>query len=272
MKNRFRLPTRLFTLFLAAQFLNVQIQSAYGTEAVISYSPEQQQLLRQIESRVLAKLGDRSEKKLQRVAYRLYKLNVKLRNQLASSEQPEQTEINLDQEDRKTIEVFSDDRQTPNTAANNAQVLNDLNEARKHANSNQILSQADSLLTALGSNIETDGRLSKASYSSFQDQLKQLKTNELRSPASAGNIILKVILSLLVLAGAMAALGGILLLMAVFIFAGGIIINFGVIVVLLGIAAIIVGMVFAIKKIFSINPPRRMGPVWAIQHYSPTAA
>jgi len=264
MNNRFRLRTRLFAFFLAAQFLNVQIQSAYGTEAVMAFSPEQQQLLQHIEGRIQAKLGDRSERQLTRFAYRLYKLNVKLRNHVQISSVAETSSVQFDSEEQETIAVFKDDR-----ATNDSDI--DLNAAKQQADPTQILNQADTLLSALGSDLRADGRLSKASFQEFKNHVSQLKTKDFRAPASAGNILLKIILSLLVLAGAMAVLLGIFILLAVFIFAGGIIINFGVILLLLGIAGIIVGMVFAIKKIFSFSPLRQPGQVWAIPHWSSAA-
>lgn len=271
MKNRFRIRTRLFAFFLAAQFLNVQIQSAYGTEAVMAYSPEQQQLLQHLEGRIFAKLGDRSERQLNRVAYRLYKLNLKLRNRLVSAPPAEPMEASFDADDRETIATFSDSSvdSSHRTNRTNSEAMN---EAKKQANPEKILEQADLLLTALGSKAQSDGSLSKASFQEFKDQVKQLKANELRSPASAGSILLKIILSLLVLAGAMAVLFGIFLLLAVFIFAGGIIINIGVIVLLLAIAAVIVGMVFAIKKLFSINPLPRPDRDVAIPQWSSIVA
>jgi hypothetical protein len=267
MKNRFRFRTRLLAFFLAAQFLNVQIQSAYGTEAVMAYSPEQQQLLQHLEGRIFAKLGDRSENQLNRIAYRLYKLNVKLRNQVTNSNAVEFTSSKLDSEDRETIAVFSDH---PNSIdqSNTDPAKEEMKLAQQQANPEAILQQADTLLTALGSDSHSDGTLSKASYSTFKNHVAQLKTKDLRAPASAGSIILKIILSLLVLAGAMAVLAGIFLLLAVFIFAGGIIINVGVIAVLLAIAGIIVGIVFAIKKIFSINPLLPQDPGVVLRHWS----
>lgn len=271
MKNRFRFRTRLFAFFLAAQFLNVQIQSAYGTEAVMAYSPEQQQLLQHLEGRIFAKLGDRSERQLNRVAYRLYKLNLKLRNRLVSSNPSEPMEASFDADDRETIATFSDSPADSSHRTNRAD-SEALSEAKKQANPQKILEQADLLLTTLGSKTQSDGSLSKASFQDFKDQVKQLKANELRSPASAGSILLKVILALLVLAGAMAVLFGIFILLAVFIFAGGIIINVGVIVLLLAIAAVIVGMVFAIKKLFSINPLPRPDRDGVIPHWSSIVA
>jgi hypothetical protein len=265
MNHRFRFRTRLFAFFLAAQFLNVQIQSAYGTEAVMAYSPEQQQMLEQIENQVLHQLEDRSEKQLNRVAYRLYKLNVKLRNQLAKTSDEA---IQLDADDQATIETFSmkserSQTETPTQA---------LKEARNQANRDAILAQQDDLLMALGSKAMEDGKLSKVSFQEFKENVSQLKTKSMRAPASAGRIIIKVILSLLVLAGAGAVLLGLWLLAIVFIFAGGFIITVGTVVLMLTIAAIITGMVFAIKAIFSIKLPRSKDPGVVAPHWPSIAA
>ena len=239
MKTKYSLKTRLFTFFLASQFLNVQIQSAYGTEAAVAASPEAQAVMAQLETKVMEKLADKSERQLNRIAYRLYKLNLKLRNKAVKNDNET---YQLDLEDQEAIAPFADGEQ----ATVNEQALK---QAKEKADRTKIISQSDALLTALGSSAQEDGSLSKVSFEEFKENAAKLKANDLRSPAGIGRIIVKIILVLLVLALGYVVLLGIYVILFLLALAGAILSNLANILAILTLAAVIVGVVLLIKVI-----------------------
>jgi hypothetical protein len=250
MKTKYSLKTRLFAFFLASQFLNVQIQSAYGTEAVVAASPEARAVMAQLETKVMEKLADKSERQLNRIAYRLYKLNLKLRNKAVKNDNEA---YQMDLEDQEAIAPFADGE----TAQVNEQALK---QAKEKADREKIISQSDALLTALGSTLQDDGSLSKVSFEEFKENAAGLKANDLRSPAGIGRIIVKIILVLLVLALGYVVLLGIYVILFLLALAGAILSNLANILAILTLAAVIVGVVLLIKVIVQnerrINDPQ----------------
>lgn len=238
MKTKYSIQTRLFSLFLAAQFLNVQIQAAYGTEAITASSPEVQQFLQQVEQQVTSKLEGKSERKINRLAYQLYKLTLKARNKAVRNE-------------LNSLEMDSDDLEVASTFENGSASVSaeDLNQAKKQINQKQVIDQADVLLKALGSEALEDGSLSKASFYEFKQNVSQLNPGELRAPASPGRIILKVIFSLLILLAGIAVFYVVGIFLVLLAWVGTIAFNIAGILVLLFAIGCIIGVILGIRAV-----------------------
>jgi len=260
MKKSFSMKTRLFSLFLAAQFLNVQIQSAYGTEAVTASSPEVQQLMQQVEEQVSAKLEGKSERQINRLAYKLYKLTVKARNKAVRNE-------------AESIEMDADDQEVASTFNNgSAQVsTEDLKQAQKQIKKEQAIEQADVLLTALGSEKNDDGSLSKVSFSDFKSNVSKLKANDLRAPASPGRIILKVIYCLLILLAGIAVFYVIGMAIVILAWIGSILWNIAAILVLIFLVGCVIGVIFGIRAVVTEVRPLLRNQVAAVPHLKPAS-
>ena len=253
MKSKYPVKTRLFVLFLAAQFLNVQIQSAYGTEATIASNPEAQAVMEQLEANVMQKLADKSERQLNRIAYNLYKLNLKLRNKAAKNDNEA---YELDAEDQEAILPFADKEQ-PVSVNESA-----LKEAKENADREKIIEQSDILLTAFGSKVASDGSLSKVSFKEFKENASKMKANNFRSPAGIGRIIVKIILVLLVLALGYIVLLGVYAIILVLALAGLLIAHLGNLLAFFSLALIVGGVVYLIKIIVK-NQPAPSGRMFA---------
>lgn len=194
----------LFTFFVLAQFLNVQIQSAYGAEGLQkALAPQVQSRLSLIEGRITNRLAELGEKAQLKLAYRLYKIDVKLRNKSHTlSDDQIQQAVNgqtllqeslskADEElvnEAKDLEVIADIGDEPMPEFEKQKVSGD--EARR---------QADPLLIALGSELDEHGFLSRASFEQFKERIFNLQEKSLREPAGFGRFLVKVVLSLLII-------------------------------------------------------------------------
>jgi hypothetical protein len=261
MKTKYSLQTRLFSLFLAAQFLNVQIQAAYGTEAMTASSPEVQLLLQQVEQQVTSRLEGKSERQINRLAYQLYKLTLKARNKAVRNE-------------LNSLEMDSDDLEVASTFENGTAPVSseELSQAKKQINQKQVIDQADTLLKALGSETQEDGSLSKASFSEFKEKTSQLNANELRAPASPGRIILKVIFCLLVLLAGIAVFYVIGIFLVLLAWVGTIAMNVAGILVLIFAIGCIIGVILGIKAVVTQTKPLLLNPEYLGHSKTPASA
>src|ERR1700751_4858441 len=99
MKNTPSLKVRSFVFFLIAQFLNVQIQTSFATEAVVTNSLEAQQAISKAKEHIASKLERKGENAVLHIAYRLYKMDVKLANKAIQREQNEEVTLTDDEMD-----------------------------------------------------------------------------------------------------------------------------------------------------------------------------
>lgn len=242
MKKTPSLLTKSFVFFLIAQFLNVQIQSSFATEAVTSHNPYVQQMMKKLEDRITLKMGEKSEYALNRIAYRLYKMDLKLRNKAVKKEAGE-ADL-LSKEDHETMSLFQD-----GASPELAQEFNKLD--RKQVKKEKILADTDSLLIALGSELQLDGSLSKATFNEFKEKVSQLEASQLRAPASVGKIILKVILSLLIAASGLALFYFSVVIIALSVWGGTILAANAQILIILLAAGLLTGVIFGITAVWT---------------------
>lgn len=251
---------RFLALFIAAQFLNVQIQTAFATEAVTSADPAAAQVLKRLEEKVTAKFGEWSEQKQLKLAYRLYQRDVKMRNRMFRKS---------DEEVQKRVQALNDgtpyESAEPVTAEDRSlraevesdELLPEVTQAaartplkRADIRRERILKNTDPLLLSLGATALADGSLQKADFQTFQAKVFELGAQELRAPAMS--IVLKVILALLVVTVGLYAL---LFIVVVAAFAGGwgtLTVGGAVLLTLLA-AGVVIGMFYALKGIFSAD-------------------
>jgi hypothetical protein len=194
----------IFTFVVLAQFLNVQIQSAFGSEGLQhAFAPEVNSRLAMIESRIANRLDNLSEKAQLKLAYRLYKLDVRLRNKAhtLSDDQINRAvngEVPLHESLSKTDEEILSE-------AKEITVLEDVGTEplpefeKRQVSGEEVKRQADPLLLKLGSELDGNGFLSRASFEQFKDRIFGLQEKSLREPAGFGRFLVKVILSLLII-------------------------------------------------------------------------
>ncbi len=203
------MKSRFLAAFVLFQFLNVQVQTAFATEAMQdiarAQSPEIQSAVQRIQNRLATLLESKTERMQLRIAFAVYKLDVRARNRtfLKSDEeiqaQVEQTDATLQEQDEisePALQTLIDESKQKEVVA---PVGVDL--SKRMLKRERILQNSDPVLIALGSNVKSDGRLTRASFKTFQDRVYGLKdSNDSRAPASVGGVILKVLLSLILLA------------------------------------------------------------------------
>lgn len=246
---------RIFSLVLAAQFLNVQIQTAFATPAITGSNPEVQAILAKATEKLSQKLEGKSEHAIYQFAYRLFSKDIKGRNRLFGKTNEEfQSSLQAIENPRESSliedpELLADYQEE----ASNLDVLAPTTSVPKLSSREikreQIIQNADALLLSLGATVGNDGKLSAIDFNSFSQKLNEMRTiYDTRAPASAElGIILKVILALLVIS---VGLFGILLMIAIIAFGGTSILIYIV------IAGILVGGFFALKGIFSHQKKR----------------
>ena len=200
----FPMKKSIFTFFVLAQFLNVQIQSAFGSQGLQhALAPEVNSRLSMVEARIANRLDNLGEKAQLKLAYRLYKLDVRLRNKahILSDDQINRAANgeSLAQESlsKADEEIVSE--------AKDLSVLEDIgNEPlpefeKKPISGEEVRKQADPLLVMLGSSSDERGFLSRASFEQFKERIFGLQEKSLREPANFGRFLVKVILSLLII-------------------------------------------------------------------------
>ncbi len=248
-----------FLIFLMAQFLNVQIQTAYGSEGIreVARSALESELLTKLEKR-LEGLGERRRMYL---AYRLFKLDIKLRNRLAlmSDEQVRnRLERRLSDEMAESIDSKNSEDQAIAEELASIDGL-DAIEAPEEVVSKggfaepglitkaALLADADQLLESLGAVRGESGELFKVSYSSFKEHL----SNDL------GKVVLKVILSLIVLTLGLAIITVALVYLVVYAIAGVVTTTAWFYVILFGtLIAMFFGIRAIIRASVEISPSR----------------
>ena len=203
--------TRAFSWFVMLQFLNVQLQTAFATEAMqsvaLEQSPEVRVALDLMRARLAALLENRSERVQMKIAYNLYKLDVRARNRTFRNSD-EEVQARFEKMDQGLIDEQAlgqvepelqslVDEATQKTAhAPSSDAL-----SRKEIRREKILQNSDPVLISLGSELGASGKLTRASFKTFQDRVYALKNaNDSRAPASVIGVILKILLCLLVLA------------------------------------------------------------------------
>jgi hypothetical protein len=194
----------IFTFFVMAQFLNVQIQSAFGSQGLQqALSPELNSRIALIESRIANRLDNLGEKAQLKLAYRLYKLDVRLRNK-AHFMSDDQLNRAANGEGLLQESLSKADEEIV-TEAKDLAVLEDIgNEPlpefqKQTVSGERVKQQADPLLLQLGSSLDDNGLLTRASFDQFQDRILGLQEKSLREPAGFGRLLVKVILSLLII-------------------------------------------------------------------------
>ena len=195
-----------FLIFLMVQFLNVQIQTAWGSEGIreVARSEAEGALLSRLESR----LEGLNERRRMRLAYRLFKLNIQLRNRvLHMSEDEVQARLEQNPAQLSEKEIESDSKVAASQDAALAEelaslegldvlsssdpglVLPETHSLGERMSRASILAQSDQLLESLGAFQSDSGHLTKISFHDFKSQILK----------DAGKTLLKVILSLIVL-------------------------------------------------------------------------
>jgi len=190
-----------FLIFLMAQFLNVQIQTAYATEGVSQFhAAEAGAPMALLEAKLGERLQGMGERAQMRLAYRLFKINIKLRNRAAalseeafqermsgalvpeSEQTPEDQEIANEMSELDGVDVLSSDMSTMESSPAGKQFQSQISKS-------EVIRGADTFLISLGAKAEDSGRLGKISYREFKESLNR----------DVGTVILKIILSLIVL-------------------------------------------------------------------------
>jgi hypothetical protein len=190
-----------FLTFLIVQFLNVQIQSAFATEGVSQFhAAEAGAPIALLEAKLGERLQGMGERAQMRLAYRLFKINIKLRNRAAalseeafqermngalvpeSEQTPEDQEIANEMSEVDGVDVLSGDINALESSQARKQFQSQISKS-------EVIRGADTLLISLGAKAEDSGRLEKISYREFKESLNR----------DVGTVILKIILSLIVL-------------------------------------------------------------------------
>lgn len=250
--------SRSFCFVLILQFLNVQVQSAFATEAVTGNSPivaaAVSRVMKKLEVGIQNRVSHMSESAQLRLAYRLYQRTVRLRNRTyRKSDEEIQNRISNVANRRQNPEV--DVALTKELTADQAlfQELEALNAIpmklkRSQANRESLLAGTDPVLYRLGS-VETEtGELSRVSFASFVDHALEMNDAlEGRYPASLP-IIVKIILSLLILVAGLAILYVALAVLAIGSVFGGLTTG-GIILFWVVVVGTITGVVFGIRGI-----------------------
>lgn len=192
MKKSPSLATRFFALFLAAQFLNVQIQTSFATEAVTENSPQVLKLINQLRDQITLKSEGKTPRALMKIAYKLYQLDIKLHNRAIRKNIDQLNDLPLSAEELDPIKEFSSEN---NEFENDSFQKPEVSETHRE----KILLNSSQTLTSLGSVQNANGELNKISFQEFQKNIEE-NIVEMRGPASAGKVILQVILSLLIVA------------------------------------------------------------------------
>ncbi|MBU6153973.1 MAG: hypothetical protein KGP28_06685 [Bdellovibrionales bacterium] len=249
----------IFTFFVLAQFLNVQIQSAFGSQGLQqALAPEVNSRLTLIENRIANRLENLSEKAQLKLAYRLYKLDVRLRNK-AHTLNDEQLNRAANGETLLQESLSKADEEIV-SEAKDLSVIEDIgNEPlpelqKQPISGNEVKKQADPLLLQLGSSLDDQGFLSRASFEQFKDRIFGLQEKSLREPAGFGRFLVKVILSLLIIMMALSLLTAMLSYIIGYALIG---LFFGGGWVFLFMAGIVVSLMFSVRifiRVGSIRP------------------
>ncbi len=248
----------IFTFFVLAQFLNVQIQSAFGSQGLQqALAPEVNSRLTLIENRIANRLENLGEKAQLKLAYRLYKLDVRLRNKAhtLSDDQLNRAangEALLQESLSKTDEEIVSE-------AKDLSVLEDIGneplpEFKKQTVSGEdVKRQADPLLVQLGSSPDDQGFLSRASFEQFKDRIFGLQEKSLREPAGFGRFLVKVILSLLIIMMALSLITAMLSYIIGYALIG---LFFGGGWLYLFMAGVVVSILFSVRIIIRVGSAR----------------
>jgi|GEM_PF-6166169 len=198
----------IFTFFVLAQFLNVQIQSAFASRGLQhALAPEVSSRLEQIESRIANRLENLGERAQLRLAYKLYKLDVRLRNKAHTlgDDQINRSIQSGGVAEGPALESLSKADEEIVSEAKDLDVISDLGNEPLPKFENQSVSgsdvkkQVDPLLVALGSESDEAGFLTRASFDTFKERIFGLQERSLREPAGFGRFLVKVMLSLLII-------------------------------------------------------------------------
>ncbi len=244
MNKRPSLATRFFALFLAAQFLNVQIQSSFATEAITESSPEVLNLIAELRNKITLKSEGKSSTAMMKIAYKLYKLDIKLHNKAVLTNIDQKNDLPISAEDLEPIKEYSSE----NYNIENQQIQNpEVNESHKQ----KVLANSTKTLIALGSTQNSNGELSKVTYQEFKKNIEE-NIVELRGPASAGKVILQVILSLLIVAAGLTFFYFSAAIIGLMIWGNPAIP--GALIISLLAAGLLTGMFFAVRAVWTSHP------------------
>ncbi|MBU6153339.1 MAG: hypothetical protein KGP28_03460 [Bdellovibrionales bacterium] len=190
-----------FLSFLILQFLNVQIQSAFATEGVSQFqAAEAGAPIALLQAKLGERLQGMGERAQMRLAYRLFKINIALRNRLAAMSEEtfqermrgaEVSETQHAMEDQEIATEMSEIEGVDSLASgleSFAAVMSEKSSSSSYSKS-EILQGADALLISLGAKTNESDRLEKISFRDFKESLNR----------DVGTVILKIILSLIVL-------------------------------------------------------------------------
>lgn len=178
-----KLSNKIVAGFMVVQFLNVQIQSAFGTEATRSMSAEYQQVRQTLVNHISKKISTWSEERQTRFAEKLTQLGVQARNKTA-----QMSEKKFNRRLAKRLDHFSKNANTSSIANSEVKMDNtlvaDLNDAtsglteaptvstpaqtQAHITQAQFLSEIDPVLMNAGATIDENNHMSAPT------ELKQL--------------------------------------------------------------------------------------------------
>ncbi len=250
----------LFLTFLIVQFLNVQIQSAFATEGVSQFqAAEAGAPVALLQAKLSERLQGMGERAQMRLAYRLFKINIKLRNRVAGMSEetfqermngavvPESEQTSEDQEiatgmsELDGVDVLSDGLSSAGEARFGKVEAPQVSKA-------EVLRGADTLLISLGAKSLDSNRLEKVSYADFKESLNR----------DVGTVILKIILSLLVLMMGLAVITVAFAYLLAYAFAGVLVSGAWFYFVLFGT---LIGVFFGIRAIIKASIDPRNGRV-----------
>lgn len=207
--------TRVFAAFLALQFLNVQIQSSFATEAMVKMSPGYESILNKIETKLEQKLENMSERRQIRFAERLFRLGIKGRNRITkmSDAKFEKRLKRMDVQDLEEEQITTADE----SLAADAAAVPEFSEITANLESHDqikasgtltkaaYLAHVDQELSQFGARVDENGKMHAPSHAEFQENF--LKQNAQSSRAPAKNGFLRVLVTIFLAAAGLIFIG-----------------------------------------------------------------
>ena len=173
-------------LIVLLQFLNVDVQRAFATEAIQNHSPEAVQTFNQMKQSLTQKLSGSSEKQIIQYAFKRFKKAITRRNRYVSNNKTFEKLPVLDAEEQ---ELFS----APNLVTTQKSISGD--------QSKDLLSKVDAFLCRFGATLDEGGNMSVPNLETFQEKLFNTEKSELSRDPSGINydLIIKIVLCTLVI-------------------------------------------------------------------------
>ena len=244
---------RVTAFVVAAQMINVQINAAMGNQAMAAMNPEYQSMMSRFEAKVDQFLGDMSEQAQLNFAYKIYRVSVKTRNHIAKMSdkkfEKRLARANAKIEDQDQVAPTLEETQLAQEVSGIDELTNlqnafdggeNVGATPVVTNKSEFIAKIDATLTAFGSVVNANGKMSIVSKAAFQKKALELSKQEGRTPASSkflkvlGNLIL-ILLAVSLLALCLVFVLGIIFAAATFlVYALAIVIAGGVVIVVSG--------------------------------------